>query len=315
MKDVLLQIHLLLREIVEYMKHPIDENLFSVDIIKNNLDYRGLSSNNLPYYNLKEDYEFEFFWQLFSYDLPTSFYHYTSFDAIFEIIKSGRIQLSSIVGLNDKYEPNLVNQKMGVNSGHLITTLNANLHFIMSFSKRADDLNQWRLYGDDGEGVMLEFNLNKPVPHSRKCFISKVQYDLGIFDILIERRKTFNDKYNFGFGFKNIDDWKFFFKNKDYANEEELRFMVKNIDSKFHSSSPKSYKINRYNILVPFIELELSAKSILDNFPFELKSITLGPKLKEKEINKIQIEEFWHGKYPKDPGIYKVNQSQILHYR
>ena len=314
MNDIASQVHALLKEMVEYMKHPIDENLYSVNMIKDNLEHEGLS-NSLPHFNLKDDYEFEFFWHLFSYNLPTSFYHYTSFNAIFEIIKSGKIQLSSTVGLNDKYESDFVNKKMGVDSGHLMTTLNANLHFIMSFSKKNDNLNQWRLYGNDGEGVILEFNLNNPLQNSRKYFISKVQYDLGVFDIFIAHRKIFNEKHNFSFSLKNINYWKFFFKHKDYADEEELRFLVKNVDSNFHNKSPKLYRINRYNILVPYIEFDLDAKNGQDSFPFKLKSITLGPKMKEKEINKIQIENFWLDKYPGDPRIYTVKQSQILHNR
>ncbi len=314
MNNIAIHVHDLLKEIVEYMKKPIDENLYSVNTIKDNLEQNGFS-NSLPHYNLKDDYEFEFFWHLFSRDLPSSFYHYTSFNAIFEIIKSGKIQISSTVGLNDKYESDLVNQKMGVNSGHLITTLNANLHFIMSFSKKNDNLNQWRLYGNDGEGVMLEFALNNPLNYSRKCFVSEVQYDLEIFDIFIVHLKTFNEKYKFNFGLKNINYWKFFFKYKDYADEEELRFMVKNVDSNFHKSNPIFYRINRYNILVPYIEFDLKNENGQDDFPFELKSIMLGPKLKEKEINKLQIENFWLNKYPADPRIYTVKQSKILHYR
>jgi len=89
MNGVALQIHLLLEAIVEYMNHPIDENLYSIDSIKKNIVQNNIS-NDLPYYNLQDDYEFEFFWQLFSYNLPNSFYHYTSFNAIFEIIKFGK---------------------------------------------------------------------------------------------------------------------------------------------------------------------------------------------------------------------------------
>jgi len=226
-----------------------------------------------------------------------------------------KIQLSSIVGLNDKYEPDLVNQKMGVASGHLMKTLNANLHYIMSFSQRDDNLNQWRLYSNDGEGVMLEFNLINPPAHSRKSFISKIQYDLGIFDIFKMHRHSFNEKYKFNFGLKNIDYWKYFFKPEDYKDEQELRFMVKNVDSQFNKKDLVSHRINRYNILVPYIEFDLSQKGSQDSFPFVLKTITLGPRMREKEINKIQLENFWLNKYPGDPRIYKVKQSRILHYR
>jgi len=314
MEKIAYQIHNLLKAIVEYMKHPINENLYSIDSIKDNLEcIRNINSR--PYYNLKDEFEFEYFLQLFSYNIPTSFYHYTSFNAIYEIIKSGKIQLSSITGLNDKYESNLINQKMGMNSGHLMTTLNANLHYIMSFSTKNDNLNQWRLYGEDGEGVMLEFTLNNPTQHSRKCFIAKVQYDLGIFDIIIAHRKTFNERCNFSFGLKTIDYWKFFFKYEDYLDEGELRLLIKNVNSKFHEANPNFYRINRYNILTPYIEYDMNTKTEQDCFPFELKSILLGPKMREQQINRIQLENFWHDKYPKDPKVYTVNKSQILHYR
>ena len=309
MQEVELLIREYLKETADYMGYSFEKEKFSLSNIESNI------VGSETFYSLQDEFESDFFWNLFSHNLPVSYYHYTSFNSIFQILKSRKIQLSPLIGLNDRYEVDLVNQKMGIDSGHLMKTLNGNMYYIMSFSKKNDELNQWRLYGDDGEGVMLEFrlkNINKP---SKRFFISSVSYDLGIFDIYIKYREIIKEKYQANLVVKNINYWKHFFKPKDYIYEDELRFLVNNGDNIQTKNNEKLFKINRYNILVPYIELDLSKEEGEGIFPFELRTITLGPKMKEKEINKIQLENYWLDKYPGDPRVYKVNQSKILHYR
>ena len=40
---------------------------------------------------------------------------------------------------------------------HNLSDLNSNICFICCFSKKRDDLNQWRSYGDDGKGICIGF--------------------------------------------------------------------------------------------------------------------------------------------------------------
>lgn len=92
-------------------------------------------------------------------------YHYTSLKACYEIINTNDLWLSDIGYLNDYQEiiscKNRVFRKIGKESQKRLYNKDFFDYYAISFSRRADSLNQWRNYADDNHGVCIEFDLNK----------------------------------------------------------------------------------------------------------------------------------------------------------
>ena len=86
---------------------------------------------------------------------------YTTMNTLFEILKSGKIRLNSIISMNDKTETSFLsdltkNYDEPSETAEL-ETIRANSTLIISFSSNTDNLDMWRWYGDDGKGVCLVF--------------------------------------------------------------------------------------------------------------------------------------------------------------
>ena len=107
-------------------------------------------------------------------------YHYTTIEALFSIIEQIRtetdidecgrrnehwvlpLRATHIGFLNDSTEGNLLPcalAEMNVSQKAVKSAVLQNgKQYVLSFSKKKDDLNMWRLYSDDGFGVMLGFD-------------------------------------------------------------------------------------------------------------------------------------------------------------
>lgn len=111
--------------------------------------------------------------------VPEVIYHYTNAPGLKGILNSGILWLSDLTSLNDPSEiiygfnrvlPILQNHAASIHpAGRTFTnnikafsdsgTLQKVAHFfVCSFSSKADDLSQWRAYGDQAKGYALGFN-------------------------------------------------------------------------------------------------------------------------------------------------------------
>jgi len=86
---------------------------------------------------------------------------YTSFETLISILQSGKIRMNSIVSMNDKTETDFLEGTIRnfkeEYERDIDKYLFADKQFITSFTTRIDDLDMWRLYGDDARGVCLVF--------------------------------------------------------------------------------------------------------------------------------------------------------------
>lgn len=219
------------------------------------------------------------------------FYRYVPFDTAFEIIKNGTYRMNGIAGMNDKSEGDLLDSIS-------YEIEDSNNIFISSFSTLEDNLTMWRLYGDNAKGVCLVFTGKDDYEDKDNLFwLYPVSYDDKYKKIVI-------DLYNNGFKINNIEKWIYFFKNKHFKTEEEVRLLVQN-----SSHKKEWYKTNDNSIINSYIELKLDD----NNFPLKLTKIILGPKCPESGDNKMQMEAMLKEKMPKQN--IKVMQSGIEIYR
>ena len=249
------------------------------------------------------DTEQKFFLKIFNGDKPiTEFCRYTSLDSLIRMLNDETYQMCGIVGMNDKSEIDYFDRQI-LGQEHPMPERVCNDVYISSGTSLKDKLTMWRLYGDDGKGVCLIFEV-KP---STYFYIANVSYAedgnshkwVGFIKEIINKGVKFN----------NLNVWKHFFKPHDYNVEEEIRLMFyEHSDSSSTDDKDKNkkewIKANGSSIVIPIKRFDMSK----EEFPLTLKTIILGPKINEPDLNKVQIESMVKN------GV-TVERSSIENYR
>lgn len=247
----------------------------------------------------------------------SKYYHYTSFASLASILISGKIRLSCIVGMNDSSEIYFADNILGFRKPESKVNQNrinyANDRFLLSFSTRLDDLNQWRLYGDDGKGVCLEFHhhdLTDEYKYPKGPFIfGNVLYNPGLADVLKKSFSKIGKSFGRDFILDHIYLWRNFFKAADYAPEEEYRVIFFNSKNRY-SNEKINWDMNKLGIFNSYVELNVFTAHP-NIFPMKITKIILGPKVAEQNINIMQLEYFKR----KKKYAFDIEISKIKSYR
>lgn len=234
---------------------------------------------------------------------------YTTFEGLVAILESGKIRMNSIVSMNDKTETDFLadvirNYKEDYEEEY-DKYLFADKEFITSFTSRIDDLDMWRLYGDNARGVCLVFGRDA----KKKDELYKIRYidpeseDLKRLEGLMDTLK----KKGIRFRWNLLQKCRHYLKHTDYKAEKETRLLL-------DSEKPNGWFINRENgILTPFVERNIRKTGALeeDDYPFRLRRIILGPSIREKDANLMQVFYLAH-----QFGYFlSVEESRIQSYR
>ena len=240
-------------------------------------------------------------------DPKNKVYRYVSLDTLFNMLNTGKYRMSGIVGMNDKSEKNYFDDNCPIGtSGSSVRELNDT--YLSSCCALEDDLTMWRLYGDDGKGVCLEFEVLPPEKRLGNFILANVSYaeerDKGkhkILNMLTELNKS-------NLRFSELYKWKHFFKPYEYKVEEEIRLMFFDNGRYDNGVADRNWvKTWSHSIINPIVEFKLNAPG----FPLQLKRIILGPKFPEREDNKSQMDYLL---YMKKYSI-EIDISQIENYR
>lgn len=234
-------------------------------------------------------------------------YHYTSYESLLKIFDKKKLRMSSIAGLNDRDELSYFDATTNSNIGdpyHYKRIETFNNRFLLSCSYLKDDLNQWRLYGNDGCGVSIEFEIQKGSQNG--FYIGNILYGTNVLDELNATIDELYQKYNIAFVFNQFSIWKHFFKSEYWDYEKEIRLIYWN--TKVYIESEYEWSINKYNILTKYHYIDLS------NLPVRITKIILGPKLSESELNKAQLKQFLREKEYEELAK-NVEKSDIKCYR
>lgn len=213
-----------------------------------------------------------------------SVYRYTTLDTLFAMLNKGTYRMNGIVGMNDKSEIDYFDKECKINTlGSSVQELNDT--YLSSCSYLKDDLTMWRLYGDDGRGICLEFEMLPPEKRLNGFILAPVNYaeERGKHSALKMLKKLSDAKIRFAELYK----WKHFFKPHDYYVEEEIRLMF--IDNgRFDNGviNRDWVKTWSYSIINPIVDFKLNSSS----FPIQLKRIIMGPKTPELNVNISQID-------------------------
>lgn len=229
--------------------------------------------------------EQEIFRSLFSLQSNNVLYHYTSFDTLLHIINSQKLKFSGVTGFNDANE---LRSKSTIIGNGIKNPFNKkrmdiiNKRFVFSLSKRKDDLNQWRLYGNDGKGICLGFKLDLSKYTDSTIYAGEIHYENTVRDFLIELIEYTKQEWPIPFDINHSSKWGYFLKGYEWKDEQEVMvFIVK--PSNYQITDINQWSTNSYGILYPSIFVDLKDSSL------ELSSIILGPKCPSPELNKTQI--------------------------
>ena len=223
--------------------------------------------------------------------------HYTNTEALHGILKKDHICLwaTHYKHLNDPNEQlwaEKVIKPILLNKCNYTEEMFDNLHskypYIISFCKNSDDMNMWRLYGNDGKGVMLEFDydiiFNESEKHKYKDesdqdwdMLLPVEYACNnrecILNAFDRARKKHDYIYEQEDKIENDMEILAFVKNNGYAVENEIRYVrLKDNDMYFHGGEKGtfSYPENRDGVIyrnrdeksIPYIELSFPIASL-----------------------------------------------------
>lgn len=278
--------HLVIKELNNSNKENTISKIdyYSKRYLRSNKDIFEKDDKDFSLAYLDKTFEDLFFKKLIGIG-SSKIHHYTSFQALIQILQNRKIRLSSIAGLNDRDELHYfdVESNHEIKDEYHYKRIEAcNHRFLLSCSYLQDDLNQWRLYGNDGCGVSIEFKIADDI--SDFFYIGKILYGNQIIQDLNEFIENVYQEYNVAFVFNRFSIWKHFFKSKDWSYEKEVRILYSN--PKVYIESEIEWAINRYNILAKYQFVDMR------NMPIHITGITLGPKLSENELNKAQLKQF-----------------------
>jgi hypothetical protein len=225
------------------------------------------------------------FSNLFSINSHIKIYHYTTIQSLVAILKNRTFKYSSLSGMNDSSELQYSYRSMLYKSNKVKNDVNSNKsmndRFVLSCSLRPDDLNQWRLYGDDAKGVCLELKQK----NSPDYIIGKIFYGDLFVRLFNELHYKIAIKEQSILTFKKFCVWRAFLKSNDYKEEDEIRILYQN-NKVLPITVSNGWDVNRYGIFTKYITVPFT-----DN-PFTISKVTLGPKLPHAELNRMQLQSY-----------------------
>ena len=190
--------------------------------------------------------------------------------------------------------------------------------FILSLmpQEKSDDLTMWRLYGDDGKGVCLNYEI-KEKQKGRKLkgefYISCISYG--------ENEKVHRElDFICGVGLMNINHWQFqfnrwhiwkhFFKSFRFKDEKEVRLLYlsdgKKKEEKCWIENSESGIVSKM-LLFPMIPT--------NTFPLILTNVIVGPKAPEPRKNAEQFSFIVSQEWGDYSSPILIRQSDIREYR
>lgn len=235
--------------------------------------------------------EDEFFHLLLPQGDPTSLCRYTTLNSLFLALRDKTNCMCSLTCMNDKGEISYADKYIhyGVYAySHQVVDEN-NSCFILSCcnTDKLDDLTMWRLYGDQGKGVCLEYEIDAPQIDNSRFFLAPVSYGTQKnkhpqLEFIQNINNWVKDGWRFKFHRWHI--WKHFFKSYLFKDEHEYRLLfipTENDDQKLR------WIMDSTNSIVSRIALFGMEQDV---FPLSLKSVLVGPKCPEQESNVDQLE-------------------------
>lgn len=259
----------------------------------NNLEYDEKSASMW----LKSEYEDEFFRILINgKNNDDEFKHvcrYTTLNSLFLIMKEGNHVLCSITCMNDKGETSYADKYVsyGAFTNSSKSVQENNDCFILSCCNKRmlDNLTMWRLYGNDGKGVCLKYEVDQSKIDNNEFFFAPISYGNenrhSELDLIKGLRHW--EKNGWHFELKRWYIWKHFFKSHLFKEEKEVRLLFV-LNDKNHKKKDEVEWImdSTHNIVSRIFKFNIAGGKL----PLKLTKVIIGPKCPDQASNVDQFK-------------------------
>lgn len=258
-------------------------------------------------------------------------YHYTDAGALINIIRNNTLWASHILHLNDPNEyllPDRIAREIATEIGHSMSDIyHRGLPHVVCFSKKSDDLNQFRSYANDGKGYAVGFDSQELIKAlgldssvlqeiiygedeiknflRERLLADKTQWDAKLQTEKEKLEKEGSQTSTSGFPvlirpFPTSEVGIYSCKSKYYQEESEVRIIIP--PSEISTSLIVKYRSRSYKI-IPYIELK-------SDQPLPIKEIIIGPG-HENSTRDITIAAIQDLCFDTQHRNYSVRQSNI----
>lgn len=230
-------------------------------------------------------------------------YHYTSKESFLKIIENKSLFATDIRFLNDGMEVNMVSKILNslMNEDNEIKevfdkfdifdfyeTFKGVGTYVISFSGKKDDLNQWRCYASNATGICIEFNAEELLGYLKqnKCDSGHLNFELQkcVYDaeaqksiikklILDYKNKSSNEK-NIPHLISELLKYSAYFKDNTFESEDEYRIIVTTSDKTTRKT------LLRRNLYISYYEVKIEDSSKCPTDECEhpwLGNVIIGP--------------------------------------
>lgn len=221
--------------------------------------------------------------------------HFTSVENLCNIINTNSIRLHTLDNCNDKLElaywdKMFHKSDFGFYKNHHILSA--------SFTRpdKYDDLLMWRLYGESGNGVCIEFAIENKPEDWHKFLLAPIQYqkDDSLVNSYFEALEEFEKRYKYKIDL-NLSPIIPFFKSSDWEQEHEIRMIYYNDDL------VEDYSIKRLEVV--------KQQGIIYYTPFPLNHYSKYEEftIKDKDrIPNLRISKIYTGFDKSDKRFYQL---------
>lgn len=220
---------------------------------------------------------------------PTTFYKYTSLDVFVAMLTYKSFRMNSITSQSDRTESlflgDLLCDEYKDTNFRAKEFYNEKNYLISSFTTLYDDKDMWEKYGDNGQGVMLEFEF---IDNNNNT-LTPIQYvDPKDSQILKYREKTEKLKNkDIHIHFSDIDEHRRFVKNNIYEHEKEWRFIFETKDE----LSFTVYKENEKKRFAIYKDFAFN-KNEIPELGLRISAIITGPEISYETNDFTSIAEY-----------------------
>ncbi len=205
-----------------------------------------------------------------------------SYSPMADIIIKSAMSLISRKQINSKFNNDII-YEIGIDK--------ANTSFILSLcgDDMIDNLDMWRLYGDNAKGVCIIYEIDYSFIHSQdEFFLARVSYGKDVDKHPeLQLIKDINDKlFDKQWVIKQWGIWKHFFKPFQFRNESEVRLLY--VNDKTDMVHDRTWFMSNNNIITRMMLFDCG--NVNNAFPLKIKNIILGPNVYEEETNARQLK-------------------------
>ncbi len=223
------------------------------------------------------------------------FIHFTSLKSLSSIISEKSIRLYSLLNSNDPNEYNYFAEFFqlkpdGINKFKkrvfLLSLCSDNI------LKTHNILNLWRLYGDNGLGVIIVFEIETSLIPFSKYLLANVLYKRPDSKNFIKKNREFEKRFNLKVDYSDLLHIQAcLHKSKYFQAEEEVRlvYLPSHIPSYYNSDNDQfGFDINKWNEEVSYHKIMLNKKKNTNTPNIRIKQVQFGFRYSTEEFDRLK---------------------------